>query len=125
MMSPAAKRVLSEWETDLSLGTALGLLAEKRCRDILYHLQKETTPIPIADLAKQIANAESRESSTAPSDVEDSIYTHVHQLYIPKLADADVVVFHRNENTVELGENSACIMAIWNAISELSGPDEK
>lgn len=125
MMSPDGKGVLREWETDLSLETALGLLAEKRCRDIIYHLQEETTPIPIVDLAKQIADAESRESSTAPSDLQDSIYTHVHQLHIPKLADADVVIFHRNENTVELGDNSPCIIAIWNTVSDVTGPDDK
>ncbi|MCL9812256.1 DUF7344 domain-containing protein [Natranaeroarchaeum aerophilus] len=125
MMSPVEEGVLTEWETDLSLDTALGLLAEKRCRDIVYHLQEETTPIPIADLAKQIADAESQESSTAPSDLQDSIQTHVHQLHIPKLADADVVVFHRNDNTVELGENAPCIIAIWNTVSDVPGPDDK
>lgn len=123
-MSPDGKGVLTEWETDLSLETALGLLAEKRCRDIINHLQEETTPIPIADLAKQIADAESQEASTAPSDLQDSIQIHLYQVYIPKLADADVVVFHRNENTVELGENSPCIIAIWNTLSDVPGPDD-
>lgn len=125
MMSPAEKGSLTEWEGDLSLEAALGLLAEKRCRDIIYHLQQETTPIPIADLAKQIADAEFRGSSTAPSDLQDSIYTHVHQLHIPKLADADVVVFHRDENTVELGDNSPCITAIWNTVSDVPDPDDR
>ena len=125
MMAPDGKGALREWETDLSLETALGLLAEKRCRDIIYHLQEKSTPIPIADLAKQIADAESRESATAPSDLQDSIHTHVHQLYIPRLADAGVVVFHRNENTVELGENSPCIIEIWNTVSDVPGPDDK
>lgn len=124
MNSPAEGGTLPGWESDLSLGAALSLLAEKRRRDIIYHLREETIPIPIADLAGRIVDAESENSSMDPSDLRDTVYAHLYQLHIPKLADADTVVFDRNENTVEPGENLPCLVAIWNTVSDVPAPDE-
>lgn len=69
MRPPGHKKLLTEWEGDLSLETALSLLTEKRRQYIIYQLRAETTPVRVADLAERIADAESGELFTPTSNL--------------------------------------------------------
>ena len=72
------------------------LLADERRREALYALYRREDPVPVADLAEEVASA----VAVGPEHVANSLH-HVH---LPKLADAGIVEYDVEAKTVRLAD---------------------
>lgn len=83
---------------DLTPTTIFGLLANDRRRYALHYLSNTVGPVALYDLAEQIAARENDPTYDRYEQILISL-SHVH---LPKLADAGVVEYDLELETVEL-----------------------
>lgn len=88
----------------LPLDTIHHLLSAHRRRYSLYCLYLYENPVRLPDMAEQVTKWEQSELN-----LEDRLrtYNDLYHCHIPKLADAAVVAYCQDEDTVELAENAA------------------
>lgn len=80
-------------------------LSRSRHRYTLHRLKETEKPVPLADLAEDIADWE---TETAKDEIADETVKEVYMLlyhnHIPKLTDADLIQYNQKRDTVELSE---------------------
>lgn len=91
-------------EEPVAAGALFEILADARRRHVLYCLERFRTPIPLADLADEVAVAESDANTIA--DISDEsvkrVYMDLYHAHVPKMADAGVVAYDQASDTVDL-----------------------
>lgn len=78
------------------------LLSKRRRRLTLQVLQESGVPITIAELAKQVAE---RERGSCTADDLRAIHIALYHNHLPRLEDADVVVYDQERGEVTPGLN--------------------
>lgn len=87
------------------LDTVLHLLANDRRRHALSCLLDADDWMAVTDVAREIAERE-RDEPTADVSTEEieRVAASLHHVHLPKMAEADVVNFHRKRDAVATGE---------------------
>lgn len=97
------------------------VLAHQRRRYTLACLRELETPIALADLANEVA---SREQGTpipdAPAEEVKQVYTSLYHSHVPKMADANIVEYSREDDTVSLSTDTERVAPFI----ELATPNE-
>ena len=91
---------------DLTPTTVFGLLANTRRRYVLHYLSQTVGAVSFDDLAEQIALWE----DDPTYDRYERILTGLYHTHLPKLADAGVVRYDVERETVELLETADALM---------------
>lgn len=88
----------------LPLDSIHQLLSARRRRYALYCLYLNENPVRLSEVADQVTDWEQH----GPSSPEDRTRTYVNLYHnqVPRLDDAGVVDYHRDDQTVELGANA-------------------
>lgn len=95
---------------DVSTDELFDQLRDQRRRYVLAYLDTRSRPVHLADLATELAHAESPDAE----DVTERRQRHSIRLYhadLPKLADAGLVEFDREERTAELSDDGETVAA--------------
>lgn len=98
-------------------GEMFELLADRHRRYVLASLLDASTPVPLADLATELARVESG-SDAGGMDRRRQLQIRLYHVHVPKLADAGLIEYHRERNTVELSADDETIEAI-EAVAQL------
>jgi energy-converting hydrogenase Eha subunit C len=97
-------------ERSLSQDLVYDILSSPRRRYVLYYLRQMDEPIELTALAEQVA---AWENETTPDSLTDQerkrVYVSLYQTHIPKLDDADIVSYDKDEGTVELANKATTI----------------
>lgn len=81
------------------------LLSHERRRRVLACL-REHGSLPLSDLASEVARREHDEAlPQAPETEELCVFLALSNVHVPKLAEADVVSYDRDESVVALAED--------------------
>ncbi|WP_323192742.1 hypothetical protein [Halostella sp. PRR32] len=93
--------VMCSEESDVSnvLDTTFELLARERRRTVLYCLRASDGQLSLSELVDRVAEREAAES--APDDDQQETAISLSQVHLPKLADAGVIEYDRQEQLVE------------------------
>lgn len=94
-------------EATLPLETVHDLLAARRRRYTLYCLYMYATPMGLPDVAEQVTMWEHGVSSGELLDERLRTYNDLYHSHVPKLADADVIVYSQEEDVLDLARNAA------------------
>lgn len=88
----------------LSTDVLLDLLSHERRRYALACLKRYQTPMPLADLADEVARAEYDADTLrqVPADAVKEIYLDLYHSHIPKLEDAHLLAYSQEQDAVEL-----------------------
>lgn len=88
----------------LDTDTLFSILSRERRRDALYCLQQYRNPMPLPDLAEEVARMEAETSTIAEISAEDvkSVYMTLYHTHVPKMADANVVEYDQDTDSVRL-----------------------
>lgn len=108
--------------TKLDTDTIFELLANQRRRNILSHLTEHRTPIAMADLAVEVTASETGISprvSQIEKGEEISVHRSLVHVHVPKLADANVVEYDHDRETVALGANADHLLSLLDIASEV------
>jgi DNA-binding transcriptional ArsR family regulator len=84
------------------------MLSNQRRRCVLSYLDRNPEPVSLSDLAERIAAWEN-DVDTDDLDYKQRkrVYTSLHQTHLPKLDEAGIVDYDREEGTVSLAERAA------------------
>lgn len=90
--------------TFLSKDDAFDCVRSERRRTTIAVLLEESRAWNVVELAREVA---ARDADVAPADVDEKTVERYHTAFVhqdlPKLADLEVVVYDRAEETVEPG----------------------
>lgn len=118
--SPSRDRLPSE---RLSKDTIFSMLSNQRRRHVLYYLDRESGPVSLRDLAEQIA---AWENDVAVSELDykqrKRVYTSLHQTHLPKLDDAGIVSYDRENGTVTLADRADDLDAYFERVGQYDVP---
>ena len=89
-------------DSDLPTTTIFGLLANHRRQLALQYLTSKVGAVPLSELANQIALREGEHTKERCERICTGL-VHVH---LPKLADAGIVRYDPNRETIELQETA-------------------
>lgn len=78
------------------------LLAKRRRRQLLEILRESDTPLTTVELANRIAD---RDLETPAAEDRTAVRVVLYHHHLPRLDDADVVVYDEDEETVRPGVN--------------------
>jgi hypothetical protein len=94
---------------ELSTSRAFGLLSNQRRRHTLW-LLKEHGHVSLPDVAEEVTVEETGTQITeiSPEAVRDT-YMMLYHSDIPKLVDADVVVYDQEQDVLATGENFSIV----------------
>lgn len=95
------------------------LLAKRRRRLALRTLQESPAPLPIAELVERIGSHESENPTT--EDLR-AIYLTLFHNHLPKLEQADVVLYDREEGTVRPDRNYDALLRVLDGVNERDEP---
>lgn len=86
------------------------LLADSRRRKLLACLQRHGEPLPVADVAEEVA-VRDRERDIREVSAEEikRIYMSLYHTHIPKLEDHDIAVYDQARDIVTLTENASAL----------------
>lgn len=85
------------------LTEAFDLLTHPHRRYVLYYLSNESNVVNIDTLAVAIAKWDGEHTGTAQTNHEEILWT-LHHTHLPKLADAGVITFGPNRDSITLRE---------------------
>ena len=98
LMSPP---INDHQRTDLTLDEVCHLLQSQRRRDLLRYLADHDGPVPLSDVAEQIAATENDiDSDQLTSEQRKRVYISLYQTHIPQLEDAGIVEYDSGDSTV-------------------------
>lgn len=90
-------------EQSLSKDTVFDILSNSRRRYVLYYLNQESGPIKLTDLAEHVAAWENETDVDSLGKKESKrVYVSLYQTHIPKLAEAGLVEYDKEEGRVSL-----------------------
>lgn len=91
---------------DPELDSVFQLFVSQRRRYVLDCLRETDDPIPLADLAGEVATREKDASlSEIPDEELKQIHLTLYHTHIPKLNDEDIIQYNKDEETVTLIES--------------------
>lgn len=103
----------------LSPDTIFELLAHHRRRTILALLQTYSYPLPLADVAEEVAVREHDTSIDGiPADEVKRIYMTLYHRHIPKLSQYEVVSYDQDRDMVALTERGGQLLAVMDVAIE-------
>lgn len=90
----------------LSLDEIFATLQHERRRRVISRLQTAENPISLTDFADELAAEETETSTDDVSEAEMTrVSTSLYHVHLPKLADAGIVEYDWDEDTITLAEN--------------------
>jgi len=109
-----------------ALDDVFQLLGKERRRYALYYLREAEGPVPVEELAEQVA---AWENGTPPEDVteeafEDVSLTLVHR-HLPRAAEAKFVEYDHEERVVRLTGSPAEFGVILSVAKAIDQPSEE
>ncbi|KOX97484.1 DUF7344 domain-containing protein [Halorubrum tropicale] len=81
------------------------ILANERRRRAIEQLRSVGGPVSVNELSTLVAGRETGESPP-PKRCRESVYTSLVQTHLPKLADAGVITYDRDSQTIELSRRA-------------------
>ena len=85
------------------------LFADRRRRYALYCLFRFATPMTLPTLADRVTELEYDAPAESLLDERLRVYMSLYHDHIPLLAEADVVKYSQEDDTVDLAENASAI----------------
>lgn len=101
------RSIVEEVESDLPLplDTVFRVLAHPRRRRILYYLTTCNYAVPLKELIDKVVIQEAEpHKENLPADVYGQIALDLHHTQIPKLAEAGVIEYNKQEKLVALAD---------------------
>ncbi|QCS42539.1 hypothetical protein [Natrinema versiforme] len=124
LSSPESLTAFGETESD-AVDTAMDLLADHRRRAVLQYLAETDGSAALTELAVEIAAQEAGAEPNAISDHGDvsardrrAVRISLHHTHIPKLANADVVDYETETETVTLRDRGRALLSRQDAVNE-------
>ncbi|MGQ3413210.1 DUF7344 domain-containing protein [Natrinema sp. LN54] len=124
LSSPESLTAFGETESD-AVDTAMDLLADRRRRAVLKYLAETDGSAALTELAVEIAAQEAGAEPNAISDHGDvsardrrAVRISLHHTHIPKLANADVVDYETETETVTLRDRGRALLSRQDAVNE-------
>jgi hypothetical protein len=97
-------------ERSLSQDTVFDILSNPRRRYVLYYLRQEGGPVQLTRLAEHVAAWENETEVESLDDQQRKrVYVSLYQTHVPKLADAGVVEYDKDQGSVALAEDAVAI----------------
>lgn len=87
-------RSLDEWDQNV----LYDCLGHSTRQSILRLLQNQDAPLHLADLARDLAARERKETGDATDPLK--LYTELYHCHVPKLVDADLADYNEERRTV-------------------------
>ncbi len=98
---------------ELSEDLIFDLLSAGRRRAVLRHLEHELDEVSFSELTEAVAVEEGLPADGTPDDYK-KVYVSLYQTHVPKLEEAGVLEYDRDENTVALTEKAQPVLAYLN-----------
>ncbi|MDS0478679.1 hypothetical protein [Natrinema sp. 1APR25-10V2] len=93
------------------------LLSAQRRRHVLSLLSENgDEPVPVADLAREIAATETGGPIAVGSDAYETVYVALYQSHLPALEEAGVIRWNTDSATVEYGHSIPGLVAVLHAV---------
>lgn len=106
------------------LEAIVGLLADRRRRFALYYLVQRAGPVPVEDLARAVAAAETATTpGLVPDDRVDEVYRSLVAVDLPRLASRDLVTFDPLAGLTALREEAALSRRLLALAARVETPD--
>lgn len=86
----------------VELGETFDVLAHPYRRHVLYYLRTHSEEVAIDTLTAMLANELAGPSATGRSDSTGDIEVALHHTHLPKLADAGLITFAQDKQSIEL-----------------------
>lgn len=102
-------RKIREMSHGLTESDIFVLLAKRHRRQLLEILRESDTPLQTAELADRIAD---RDLETPTADDRASVRVALYHHHLPRLEDADVVVYDETEETIRPGVNFDTVVGV-------------
>lgn len=103
-MVQAIRYVMASLDTS-ELNQTFELLTHPYRRYVLYYLSRESDVVSIDALATAIARWNGDHTETGRTPNIDEIVTGLHHNHLPKLANAGIITFGPERESIELGES--------------------
>lgn len=98
-------------DRSLPVDALLDLLAHSRRRTLLTCLQTYDDPLPLPDLADEVAVAERDATLDAiPAETVKRVYMSLYHRHVPKLEDYDVVWYEQERDMVGLADRAVAVL---------------
>lgn len=106
-------------DRSLSTETISTLLAHERRHAVLDVLRTHDEPLPLADLADEVAVRErERRIDSIPAEEVKRIYMSLYHRHVAKLANHGVVEYDQDRDIVALTERAGCLMPFLELATE-------
>lgn len=92
-------------QTRSGLDETFDVLTHPYRRYVLYHL-RHAEVVDIDTLSAMLANELEGPSTTGRAKTSESIEIALHHIHLPKLADAGLITFVQDHQSIELDENT-------------------
>lgn len=102
----------------------LDVLTKRRRRYAIYCLHTFETPMAVADITDEIVRIEMDTEPTAVPEIRQQVYTVLYHKHLPKLAEADIITFDREENLVDFGPDADGLKPYMEQLCDEDWPPE-
>lgn len=85
-----------------TLDEVFGLLDQKRRRFVLYYLDEADGPVPLEELAVQVAEWEDDSAGDVPAGAFDDVSLTLQHHHLPRAARAEFIEYDRENGIVRL-----------------------
>ena len=104
----------------MDTNTRYKLMADATRRAVVSVLDPDGPPVSLADLARQVADHETEDVIDEAVDSEPSRRVHLslYHVHVPKLADAGIVSFDAERNTVTAGPRFDAVRSLVDGYRE-------
>lgn len=107
-----------------NLDQIFDLLSEERRRYALYYLEQQDTPVPVNDLAEQVAEWEADDASEAiPEEEYNQIRVDLRHRDLPKASELQYIRYDREAGFIELTDAPAEVEAVLHIAKVIERPD--
>lgn len=96
-------------DTSVSIDQFHDLIASSERRYLLYALSEFESPISLPRAAEYVTERLYEVSPEKVSEERLEIYLRLYHKHVPRLAEAGVVVYHQDEDTIEPGPAAATL----------------
>lgn len=94
-----------EGPSPLTIDQRYSLLSSRYRRYALYYLTRHETPATLPEIADYVTELEHGVPADEIPDERLQVYSRLYHTHVPRLANADVVVYDQENDAVELGPN--------------------
>lgn len=115
-MDDSSNGRLTAANPDHSLESLFELLSDERRRLVVSTVAEKGERVSLSDLAETVAEAEAADASAVSKDHFEVVHTLLYHSHLPKLADAGVLEFDREEGAVEPGPDLSSVAEVSAAL---------